>query len=222
MKWFNETHDNKLAEVPALAPQTKGQVIHTPKFYELIVWIASRGKERAFRHSITDLVGLQPGEAVLDVGCGTGTQALIAKECVGETGLVSGIEPSLDMVAYARRKAARRGLLVDIQPGVIERLNHPNNAFDVIFCVIVMHHMPDETKLEGIKEMARVLKPGGRLLVVDSNLQILPSFEQEGFVRVTDGRAPFIDGYDFILWKMDKPISQPTQTIPQQVTQRID
>ena len=202
MKWFNETHDNKIAAFPTLAPQTKGQVIHTPKFYELIVWIASRGKERAFRHFITDLVELQSGEAVLDVGCGTGAQALIAKESVGETGHVSGIEPSLEMVAYARRKAACRGLVLDIQPGVIERLNYPDHAFDVIFCVIVMHHMPDETKLDGIKEMARVLKPGGRLLVVDSNLQILPSFEREGFALVTGGKVPFIDGYDFILWKI--------------------
>ncbi len=202
MKWFTETQDKRIGEGPVLAPQTKGQVIHTPKFYELIVWIATRGKERAFRHFITDLVELQPGESVLDVGCGTGTQAMLAKECVGETGRVSGIEPSLEMVAYARRKAARRGLVLDIQPGVIERLSYPDCSFDVIFCIIVIHHMPDETKIEGIKEMARVLKPGGRLLVVDSNLQILPSFEQEGFARVTDGKVPFLDGYDFILWKI--------------------
>jgi ubiquinone/menaquinone biosynthesis C-methylase UbiE len=92
--------------------------------------------------------------------------------------------------------------VLDIQPGVIERLSYPDCSFDVIFCIIVIHHMPDETKIEGIKEMARVLKPGGRLLVVDSNLQILPSFEQEGFARVTDGKVPFLDGYDFILWKI--------------------
>jgi ubiquinone/menaquinone biosynthesis C-methylase UbiE len=187
-----------------LAPQTKGQVIRWPVLYELILWVITRGKEKDFRRFVIEQTGLQPGETVLDVGCGTGTQVLLAKELVGAAGRVSGIEPSLEMVAYARRKAARRGLAVDIQPGVIERLAYPDQSFDVILCIIVMHHMPDETKLQGIKEMARVLKPGGRLLVVDSNLQLLPSFEREGFSQVMDGKIPFVDGYNFILWRNDQ------------------
>ena len=187
-----------------LAPQTQGQVIRWPAFYELILWVITRGKEKAFRGFVADVAGLQSGEAVLDVGCGTGTQALVAKKYVGETGHVSGIEPSLEMVTYARRKATRHHLAVDIQPGVIERLDYPDHSFDVILCIIVMHHMPDETKLQGITEMARVLKPGGRLLVVDSNLQLLPSFEQEGFSQIKAGEIPFVGGYDFILWRNDQ------------------
>ena len=187
-----------------LAPQTQGQVIRWPAFYELILWVITRGKEKAFRGFVADVAGLQSGEAVLDVGCGTGTQALVAKKYVGETGRVSGIEPSLEMVTYAQRKATRHHLAVDIQPGVIERLDYPDHSFDVILCIIVMHHMPDETKLQGIKEMARVLKPGGRLLVVDSNLQLLPSFEREGFSQIKAGEIPFVGGYDFILWRNDQ------------------
>ena len=187
-----------------LAPQTQGQVIRWPAFYELILWVITRGKEKAFRGFVADVAGLQSGEAVLDVGCGTGTQALVAKKYVGETGHVSGIEPSLEMVTYARRKATRHHLAVDIQPGVIERLDYPDHSFDVVLCIIVMHHMPDQTKLQGIKEMARVLKPGGRLLVVDSNLQLLPSFEQEGFSQIKAGEIPFVGGYDFILWRNDQ------------------
>ena len=184
-----------------LAPQTQGQVIRWPAFYELILWVITRGKEKAFRGFVADVAGLQSGEAVLDVGCGTGTQALVAKKYVGETGHVSGIEPSLEMVTYARRKATRQHLAVDIQPGVIERLDYPDHSFDVLLCIIVMHHMPDETKLQGIHEMARVLKPRGRLLVVDSNLQLLPSFEQEGFSQIKAGEIPFVGGYDYILWR---------------------
>lgn len=186
-----------------LAPQTQGQVIHRPVFYELILWVVTRGKEKAFREFVANAAGLQSGEVVLDVGCGTGTQALAAKKHVGETGRVFGIEPSLEMVAYARRKAARHHLAVDIQPGVIEQLDYPDHSIDVILCVIVMHHMPDETKIQGIKEVARVLKPGGRLLVVDSNLHLLPSFEQEGFSKIKAGKMPFAGGYDFILWRND-------------------
>jgi ubiquinone/menaquinone biosynthesis C-methylase UbiE len=206
MEKHSPFHDKKSGE--DLAPQTQGQVIHWPVFYELIIRVVTRGKEKAFRGFVNDLVGLQPGETVLEVGCGTGTQALLAKESVGETGRVSAIEPSLEMVAYARRKATRRGLVVDIQPGVIERLDFPDKSLDVILCIIVLHHMPDETKVQGIKEMARVLKPDGRLLVVDSNLDLLPSFEREGFAQVKAGEIQSVSGYDFILWRMD-PVNMP-------------
>lgn len=184
------------------APQTKGQVIHTPVLYEFIVWAITRGKEKAFRKFIAELAEIKSGESVLDVGCGTGTMALIAKEYVGKTGRVSGIEPSLELVAYAQRKAVQRKASIEVSAGVIERLDYPSQSFDVVLCLIVMHHMPDETKVQGIKEMARVLKSGGRLVVVDSNLHLLPSFEQEGFVQVKSGKVPSVSGYDFTLWKI--------------------
>jgi ubiquinone/menaquinone biosynthesis C-methylase UbiE len=204
MNWLTHAHNKETGDAPVFAIHTRGQVIRSPVLYELIVWVVTRGREEAFRRFITDLVGLQPGEAVLDVGCGTGTQALVVKEMVGEAGRVWGIDPSLEMVTYARRKAVRRDLLVDIQPGVIERLDYPDKSFDVILCIIVLHHMPDEAKLQGIREMARVLKPGGRLLVVDSNLQLLPSFEREGFSQLKAGEIPFAGGYAFALRRIDR------------------
>jgi demethylmenaquinone methyltransferase/2-methoxy-6-polyprenyl-1,4-benzoquinol methylase/phosphoethanolamine N-methyltransferase len=169
--------------------------------YGFIVWVITRGKELAFRKFIAELTELKQGESVLDVGCGTGTMTLLAKQYVGEAGKSCGIEPSLEMVAFARQKAKRQNILVDIHPGVIERINYPPQSFDAILCLIVMHHMPDETKIQGIKEIARVLKPGGRLVVVDSNLHLLPSFEKEGFVQVKTGKVPSIPDYDFVLWK---------------------
>ncbi|MFN8413990.1 MAG: methyltransferase domain-containing protein [Anaerolineales bacterium] len=183
-------------------PQTKGQVIHTPRLYEFIVWAMARGKEGQFRKFIADLVDLKKGESVLDVGCGTGTMAILAKQYVGEEGKSCGIEPSLEMVSFARKKAKKQNAIIEINPGCIEQINYPAKSFDVLLCLIVMHHMPDETKIQGIKEMARVLKPGGRLVVVDSNLHLLPSFEKEGFIQVKSGNALFIPDYDFVLWKM--------------------
>ena len=202
MNWLPHLHEKETATLTA--HQTNGQVIRWPILYELIVWVASKGREQAFRRFTAEIAGLQPGEAVLDVGCGTGTMALVAKEYVGTTGQVSGIEPSVEMVAYARCKVARHKASIDINPGVIEQLDYPARSFDAILCIIVMHHMPDETKLKGIKEMARVLKPGGRLLVIDSNLQLLPSFEQEGFTHVQTGEVPFFGDYRFVLWKIDQ------------------
>jgi ubiquinone/menaquinone biosynthesis C-methylase UbiE len=211
MKWFTRTSMKDADESPTLEPQTEGQIIRWPVLYELILWIVTRNREMAFRRFVTDLIELKPGEAVLDVGCGTGTQAVLAKMVVGDRRRVSGIEPSLEMVRYARRKAARLGLSIDIQPGVIERLDYPDLSFDVVLCVIVMHHMPDEAKRLGIREMARVLKPGGRLLVVDSNLQLLPPFEREGFIKVKGGEMPYVSSYDYQLWRID-PSAKPAKS----------
>jgi SAM-dependent methyltransferase len=94
--------------------------------------------------------------------------ALIAKRRVGATGRVCGIDPSVQMIARARRKAAHHGLGIDFQPGVIEQLAFPDHTFDVALSTFMMHQVPDDVKQQGLAEIARVLKPGGRLLVVDT------------------------------------------------------
>src|SRR5260221_169359 len=116
--------------VRASAPRTRGAIIRWPRIYNLILRFAFQGKEQELRQMIADLAQLRPGETVLDVGCGTGTLALVAKEHVGITGRVYGIDPSRQMIAYARRKTAQRGLSVDFQLGVIERLAFPDRSFD--------------------------------------------------------------------------------------------
>jgi ubiquinone/menaquinone biosynthesis C-methylase UbiE len=146
-------------------------------------WFVSRGREQEFRQTIVDLAQLQPGETVLDVGCGTGTQALLAYERVGETGRVCGIDPSVQLLAGARRKAARRGLPINFQSGGIEQLSFPDQSFDVVLSTFMMHHLPDDLKRQGLSEIARVLKPGGRLLVVD--------FKR---LEVHQGRPPYLVG----------------------------
>ena len=182
-------------------PQTQGQVIRWPRIYDLIVRVVTRGNERAFRQWTAGKAALQQGEAVLDVGCGTGTMALVAKEKVGERGRVSGIDPSPSMIARARHKAARRGLALDLQPGVIEHLSFPDQSFDVALCILVLHHLPDDLKRKGLREIARVLRPGERLLVLDSNLHLLPSLGDAGFTPADTAPVPNLRGYEIAVWK---------------------
>ncbi len=190
-------------ELPA--PHTRGQVISWPRIYGAVLWLATRGREPAFRQKLADLALFRMGETVLDIGCGTGAQTLIAKERVGALGRVAGIEPSPPMIAYARRKAARRGLAIDFQLGVIEQLKSPDQSVDVALCIIVLHHMPDDAKRQGLGEVARVLKPTGRLLVVDSDLDLLPPLEKPGFAIAETGPLPILPRYHYALWKNDGP-----------------
>jgi ubiquinone/menaquinone biosynthesis C-methylase UbiE len=64
-------------------------------------------------------------------------------------------------------KAERARLSIDFQVGVIEQISFPDQSFDVVLSTLVMHHLPDDLKRSGLTEMARVLKPGGRLVIVD-------------------------------------------------------
>lgn len=102
--------------------QTHGSVWNWGWRYDLLIGLATLGREQTFRRTIADLAQLHLGESVLDVGCGTGTLAIIAKGCVGATGHVAGIDPGEQMIARAHCKAERTGLSIDFQIGVIERL----------------------------------------------------------------------------------------------------
>jgi SAM-dependent methyltransferase len=104
---------------------------------------------------------------VLDVGCGTGTLAIEAQQRLGPAGRVFGIDPAPEQIARARAKAARRQLPIDFRIGVIEQLPFPDQSLDVVLSTIMMHHLPDDLKQRGLFEIARVLRPGGRLVIAD-------------------------------------------------------
>ncbi|HXG35524.1 MAG TPA: class I SAM-dependent methyltransferase, partial [Dehalococcoidia bacterium] len=91
---------------------------------------------------------------------------LAAKRRAG-SGDVRGIDASPEMIAVARRKAAKQSAHVDFQVALIEQLPFPDGTFDVILSSLMLHHLPDELKRKGFAEVKRVLKPGGRLFAVD-------------------------------------------------------
>ncbi len=151
--------------------KTKGLVLDTGWRYDLMEWFFDtflfRGKLRELRQRTADLARIQPGEKVLDVGCGTGTLAMEVAPRVGTAGRVFGIDPGDQQIARARFKAARHNLPIEFQVGVIESLNFPDQTFDVVLSTIMMHHLSDTLKRQGLAEIARVLKPGGRLVIAD-------------------------------------------------------
>ncbi len=149
------------------APETRGQVLHWPLWYDVLVWVVTRGKERDFRDKTVDTARIAPGESVLDVGCGTGGLAMAAKRRVGDVGKVYAIDASPEMIARARRKARKAGLDVAFEAAAVERLPFADGSFDAVLATIMLHHLPEDVRQQGLREMRRVLKPGGRLFVVD-------------------------------------------------------
>src|SRR5260370_27854885 len=126
-----------------------------------------RGKFRELRLRTATLARMQPGEQVLDVGCGTGTLAMEVARRVGRAGRVAGVDPGTEQIARARSKAARSHVPIEFQIGVIEQLPFPDQTFDVVLSTLMMHHLPDDLKRQGLAEIARVLKLGGRLGIAD-------------------------------------------------------
>ena len=155
----------------ASATETKGLILNGGWRYDLTGWFhdtfSFRGKFRELRQRTANLARIQPGEQVLDVGCGTGTLAMEVARRVGRAGRVAGVDPGTEQIARARAKAARRNVPIEFQIGVIEQLAFPDQTFDVVFSTLMMHHLPASLKRQGLAEIARVLKPGGRLVIAD-------------------------------------------------------
>jgi ubiquinone/menaquinone biosynthesis C-methylase UbiE len=110
------------------------------------------------------LSGVHRGDEVLDVGCGTGYFAKRAARVVGPDGSVFGIDPSETVVEYATRTAPPNCRFV---VAGAERLPFPDNAFDVVVSSLAFHHLPPAARPEALREVCRVLRPEGRLLLVD-------------------------------------------------------
>jgi ubiquinone/menaquinone biosynthesis C-methylase UbiE len=146
---------------------TTGHVLHWARAYDALVWALTLGKERRFRERLAELARLEAGQSVLDVGCGTGALAIVAKGFVRAEGHVAGVDPSPEMVARARRKAAKAGAEVRFEVGTIEALPFPDATFGAVLSSLMLHHLGDDGLQKGIGEIVRVLKAGGRFLAVD-------------------------------------------------------
>jgi ubiquinone/menaquinone biosynthesis C-methylase UbiE len=151
----------------AAARNTTGLILHRAFGYDLLVRLLSLGRERAYREKTLEHAGLKVGESVLDVGCGTGTLAIAAKSHVGFAGKVYGVDVSPEMIARARKKAKKAAADIAFENAFVENLPFPDATFDVVLSTTMLHHLPDTARRQCLREVGRVLKPGGRLLAVD-------------------------------------------------------
>lgn len=130
--------------------------------YDLVNSLVSFRMHQAWRREAVQVIGLSPGESVLDVCCGTGDFCTVAREAVGDSGQVVGVDFCPPMLRQAARKLAGRARL-----GLADatRLPFGPRRFDAATVGWGLRNVPDPQA--ALREIARVLRPGGRFVSVD-------------------------------------------------------
>ena len=141
--------------------------------------VEKHGARRATMSDIASFAGvanpfslgrLEPGERVLDLGSGAGTDSLVAAQMVGDEGGVTGVDMTPEMLARARAAAGdMRVTNVEFVEAEAERLPFPDASFDVVISNGVIDLIPDKEAV--FAEIFRVLTPGGRIQIADVTIQ---------------------------------------------------
>jgi ubiquinone/menaquinone biosynthesis C-methylase UbiE len=151
-------------------------------------------------HSAIAALRLPPGSRGLDAGCGIGLQALLLAEAVGPAGHVTGLDLSPEHVAYARGLVEKAGLTerISFREGDVSELPFDEDSFDWAWSADCVGYGPQLEALPLLKELARVVKPGGRVAILAWSLQmLLPGFPllEARLNATSSGLAPFTGDY---------------------------
>lgn len=151
----------------AMAGTRASRGICFPRHYDLLLLILTRGRDQAYREDVIALAGVAPGHRVLDIGSGTGTQAVATWRHSQPGGAVVGVDISEKMLTAAHRKARRAGLDIAFHRADATQLPFEGEQFDVVTITTVMHMIAESRRQLCLREASRVLRRGGRLLLVD-------------------------------------------------------
>jgi len=132
-------------------------------FYDLITKLIGADK---VRRRLLEQGELKAGQRILDLGCGTGTLAIELKRAHPQVEVV-GLDPDPKALARAKHKAERAAVTPRFQQGYSDALPFPDSSLDHVFSSFVFHHLEPETRQATLREVRRVLKPGGSLHLVD-------------------------------------------------------
>lgn len=123
-------------------------------------------RETTFKQALVRQAKVEKDNRVLDLGCGTATLTLLIKQSHPEA-QVTGLDGDPKALQIAKEKVANSGLDITLDEGMAFDLPYPDNSFDRVFSGLLFHHLAREDKERTLKEVYRVLKPGGELHVAD-------------------------------------------------------
>jgi ubiquinone/menaquinone biosynthesis C-methylase UbiE len=123
-------------------------------------------REPTLRREILEHARIGAQSRVLDVGCGTGTQAVLTKRAHPDAEVI-GVDGDPKALAIAKQKAARAGVEVGLDEGLATALPYADRRFDRVLSSLVFHHLEEADKRRAASEILRVLAPGGFFLLVD-------------------------------------------------------
>ena len=159
------THNHRHEHGQAGAQRAPFWVRH----YDIVVNLVTMGRTKRIHRQTLALTGLQPDEALLDIGCGTGMLLMEAEKLMGNDGTLVGLDVEPAMIAQARSRAAKQRSNASFTVASISDIPYSDDSFDVAISSLMYHHLTPEEKENWAIELLRVLKPGGRVLVVDLN-----------------------------------------------------
>ena len=139
-----------------------GNDLLTP-LYDPLLWLM---RERRFKSDLIEQAKMSNGGRVLDVGCGTGTLALMIKQRNPEVEVV-GIDADSKILGIARAKAVKAGIKLTLDQGMADQLPYADSSFDHVLSSLFLHHLTTENKLHTLREVFRVLRSDGQFDVVD-------------------------------------------------------
>jgi ubiquinone/menaquinone biosynthesis C-methylase UbiE len=135
----------------------------TPLYDMFVKWFMP---ETALRTRFVEQARLDDGMRVLDVGCGTATLTIMAKQRHPQAELV-GLDGDGRILEIARRKIARAGVAITLDEGLSFRLPYPDASFGRVLSSLMLHHLAPDDRRRTLSEAFRVLEPGGELHVAD-------------------------------------------------------
>ncbi|MDD3605191.1 MAG: methyltransferase domain-containing protein [Kiritimatiellae bacterium] len=147
--------------------ETSGRTLdHAAAVYDVLSPLMTFGLERKYRKAAIRLLELGGSEAVLDVGCGTGTLTMEIALVLNRGGRITGVDAAPKMIEVAQRKAAKVSNIA-YAAALAENLPYPNESFESAVSTFFFHHVNYGLKVRSLNEMHRVLKPAGAAVIVD-------------------------------------------------------
>jgi len=131
--------------------------------YDPLLWLLGAD---AAKRLLIEQAEIKSGFCVLDIGCGTGSMAVLIKKLHPDAE-VAGIDPDPAAVSICKRKASRAGLSIEFDRGFADHMPYADASFDRVFSSLMFHHLAADEKSATLREIRRVLKAGGSLHLLD-------------------------------------------------------